>query len=72
MKRGVIILRRHFPIPWNVDNHDKDKNRFVKAGAPCEVIHAEKFDRKADAYARERKIKSYKSGNEFKRLVGIF
>ena len=49
--------------------HNKGGNKSTKNRKPLELIHRELYDDKHQALARERKIKSYKGGDEFKRLI---
>ena len=49
--------------------HNSGKTRSLKAYLPFEIIHSEKHDTKQEAYSRERRIKSYKGGEAFKRLI---
>ena len=51
--------------------HNRGKVRSTKAFVPWKVIYTETFETKPDAYQREMEIKSYKSGNAFKKLISI-
>jgi len=57
----------------NVDKrlkqHNTGKTRSTKSGAPWKLVHQELYDTRQEAYKRERKIKSYKGGEVFKKLL---
>ncbi|HLD27160.1 MAG TPA: GIY-YIG nuclease family protein [Patescibacteria group bacterium] len=50
--------------------HNKGLTKSTKFGIPWEIIYKEKLPNKIQAIRRERKIKSYKGGNGFKKLLG--
>jgi len=52
-----------------LDEHNSGRTKSTKAYVPWIVIYSEDFDTKQNAYAREMKIKSYKSGRAFKTLI---
>ncbi len=49
--------------------HNSGKNKSTKASAPWKLISSESFGTKREAWLRERRIKSYKGGEAFKKLV---
>ncbi len=49
--------------------HNSGKNTSTKYRTPFELIYKEIFENKKTAMKRERQIKSYKGGNEFKKLI---
>ena len=49
--------------------HNKGKVRSTKAYCPWEVVYFENYKIKEEAFKREKKIKSYKGGEAFKRLL---
>ncbi len=49
--------------------HNQGRTRFTKNKRPWKLIHQEFFLTKQESYARELKIKSYKGGEAFKRLI---
>ena len=49
--------------------HNTGNNRSTKSGAPWKVVHVEMYPNKAEAWSREQKIKSYKGGEAFKKLL---
>ena len=57
-------------IKSRLAEHNRGKVSSTKAYAPWEVIYTEDFETKSDAFQREMQIKSYKSGNAFKKLIG--
>ena len=58
-------------IKRRLSEHNKGYNTATEKDRPWEVVHYEKFNNQQEAYARERKIKSYKGGNAFKKLLNI-
>ncbi|MFA6193563.1 MAG: GIY-YIG nuclease family protein [Parcubacteria group bacterium] len=52
-----------------IKRHNKGLVRSTKAYIPWKTIHTEIFDTKNEAYKRELQIKSYKSGEAFKKLI---
>lgn len=49
--------------------HNEGKNVSTKHRRPLKLIYKEEFPTKKEAIQRERKIKSYKGGNEFKKII---
>ena len=56
-------------IEKRVLEHNKGKTLSLKNRRPLVIVYSEKYDSVNKAYAREKKIKSYKSGNEFKKII---
>ncbi|MCZ7603993.1 MAG: GIY-YIG nuclease family protein [Melioribacteraceae bacterium] len=50
-------------------DHNRGKVKSTKAYVPWNIVHTEQFETKSEAYQREMEIKSYKSGEAFKRLI---
>jgi putative endonuclease len=51
--------------------HNFGKVESTKAYKPWMVVYTERFETKSDALKREKQIKSYKSGDAFKKLLGF-
>ncbi len=49
--------------------HNRGHTLFDKVNEPFEVIRVEKYSTKREALKREGKIKSFKGGNSFRKLV---
>ncbi len=49
--------------------HNDGKNKSTAHRRPLKLIYSEEFADKTGALKRERQIKSYKGGNEFKKLI---
>jgi putative endonuclease len=49
--------------------HNKGYNISTDKHKPWVVVYFEKFNNQQEAYLREKKIKSYKGGNAFKKLL---
>lgn len=56
-------------ISARLAQHNRGAVRSTKAGLPCRLIYNETFETRHDAFRRERQIKSYKSGEAFKKLI---
>ena len=49
--------------------HNLGKTQSLKSRRPLEIIYKEDYTVAAEAFARERQIKSYNGGEAFKRLL---
>ncbi|MBI4812368.1 GIY-YIG nuclease family protein [Candidatus Falkowbacteria bacterium] len=52
-----------------VRQHNSGKTISTKGGVPWRLVHQETYQTRADAWRRERQIKSYKGGEAFKKLI---
>ncbi len=52
-----------------LDQHNAGLTRSTKAYKPYALVHLENYTEKSEALKREKQIKRYKGGNEFKKLV---
>ncbi len=52
-----------------LEEHNNNKTRSLKNKGPFELIYTENYNSLSEARKRELKIKSYKSGNAFKKLI---
>lgn len=50
--------------------HNCGKNRSTRPYFPFEVVYAEKYETKGEAFGREMQIKRYRGGAAFNKLVG--
>jgi putative endonuclease len=73
--KSLKVLRYYIGSTENVDrrlsDHNSGKVKSTKAFKSWELVYSERFDTKSDAIKRERQIKSYKSGNAFKKLLSL-
>ena len=73
--KSLIVLRYYIGSSENVarrlSDHNSGKVKSTKAYKPWEIVYLERFDIKSYALKREKQIKSYKSGNAFKKLLGL-
>jgi putative endonuclease len=51
--------------------HNNGENFSTRLGCPWAVVHLEGFENQSEAFNREKKIKSYKGGNGFKKLLNL-
>ena len=56
-------------IEQRLAEHNKGKTPSLKNRRPLEMVYVEKYDKREDAYKREKQIKSYKGGEAFKKLI---
>ena len=52
-----------------IEEHNRGKTKSNKSFAPFELIYHENYATEIEAINRERKIKSYKGGIAFKKLI---
>ena len=50
--------------------HNRGGNKSTKFGIPWKLIYKEIFETKHEAWNKEHKIKKYKNGIAFKKLIG--
>ncbi|MGB5849736.1 MAG: GIY-YIG nuclease family protein [Ignavibacteriaceae bacterium] len=55
-------------IEKRVKEHNSKPVRSTKAFIPWKAVYTETFNSKSEAFKREQQIKSYKSGEAFKKL----
>lgn len=56
-------------INERLKRHNQGRNRSTKSGRPWKIIYKEFYNSKKEALEREGKIKSYKGGSAFKKLI---
>ncbi len=56
-------------IDQRIRNHNAGLSKWTKSGVPWIIIHTETYATRGEAVKREKLIKSYKSGNEFHKLI---
>lgn len=56
-------------INRRLEEHNKNKTRSTKNKGPFELIYQENYNSLSEGRKREQKIKSYKGGNAFKKLI---
>jgi len=73
--KSLIVTQYYIDSTEDLDrrlsDHNSGKVKSTKAYEPWEHVYSERFDAKSDTLKRERQIKSYKSGNAFKKLVNL-
>ena len=58
-------------IERRLSEHNNGYNIATQKGKPWNIVHYEKFNNQQEAYSREKKIKSYKGGSAFKKLLNL-
>jgi len=57
-------------LPKRFKKHNKGWVRSTRNNRPWKIIHTENYPTRSKACKRELKIKSYKGGVKFKKLIG--
>ncbi len=57
-------------IERRLAEHNRKKGKFTDAGIPWKLVYSETFSQKKAAMAREKSIKSRKSKNLIKEIIG--
>lgn len=70
VKTNKYYLGSTVDINSRLQRHNAGRNKSTKNGIPWKLVYSEEFKNRQEAYKREMKIKSYKGGNAFKKLVG--
>ncbi len=52
-----------------IDQHNRGENSSTRFRRPFELIYTETYANSSIAYSREKKIKRYKGGNTFRKLI---
>jgi len=71
IKTGEYYIGYTSNLKQRLLEHNFNKTKSLRNRGPFKIIHSEKFQTKIDARKRELKIKSYKGGNAFKKLVNL-
>jgi putative endonuclease len=71
-KSGRYYIGQTQNLSKRLEKHARGETKSIKNREEFEVIYIEKHPSRADAMKREKEIKSYKSGEAFKRLVSGF
>jgi putative endonuclease len=73
--KSLKVLRYYIGSSENVARrlsaHNSGKVKSTKAYKSWEIVYLERFKIKSDALKREKQIKSYRSGNAFKKLLSL-
>ncbi|OGE88379.1 MAG: endonuclease [Candidatus Doudnabacteria bacterium RIFCSPLOWO2_02_FULL_49_13] len=70
-KHGRYYVGSTNDLQDRLKRHNAGYNKSTKDGVPWELVYSETFLTKQEAYKRELKIKSYKGGEAFKRLINL-
>lgn len=67
-------LKKHYigsteNLEKRIKRHNSGQVSFTRNGKPWQLIYTETLTNRSDAYKREREIKSYKGGIQFKKLI---
>jgi putative endonuclease len=67
--RRIYYVGQTADLMRRISQHNLGRVRSTKKGIPWSVVYTEQIKKRGDAIKRERQIKSYKSGEAFKKLV---
>ena len=71
---SIVSKKRYIGVTSDIikrlHHHNSGANRSTRNKGPWKVIYTEEYDSKETAWLREKKIKSYKGGVAFKKLIG--
>ena len=59
-------------IKKRIRQHQQGQTKILKNQGSFDIILLEQFATRAEAFQRERQIKSYKGGNAFKKLISKY
>ena len=68
LKTGRFYIGSTNSLTRRLEEHNRGKFS-TKSAVPWKLVYKERFKTKPEVYRRELKIKSYKGGNAFKRLL---
>ena len=69
LKDGKFYVGCTTNVERRLAEHNKGKTPSLRNRRPLEVVYVEKYDNLKEAYDREKKIKAYRGGEAFKKLV---
>ena len=69
-KNGKYYIGQTSDIKKRLTEHNSGISRYTKFGVPWELIYSKQFKTRLEAVKFERKLKSYKGGNAFKKFIG--
>ena len=69
IKFGKFYIGHTSDLEKRINDHNRDKVRSTKSYLPRSLVLKEDYSTKSEAYKIEMQIKSYKSGDAFKRLL---
>lgn len=58
-------------IKKRIEEHNSGKTISLRNRIPLKLVYSEEFTSRTEAFRREKKIKSYKGGEAFKKLPGL-
>lgn len=56
-------------IKNRLEHHNRGSNKSTKPYKPYALVYSQAFETKREALIKERQLKSYKGGNELKKLI---
>ena len=69
LKDGNYYVGCTSDLKGRIKAHNSGKTRSLKNKRPLEIVYKEDYTDATEAFAREKKVKSYKGGVAFKKLL---
>lgn len=69
LKTGKYYIGSTADLKKRIVAHNEGRSRFTKSGIPWRLVYHEAFKSRSEAMMREKRIKSYKGGEAFKKLI---
>ena len=70
LKTGIYYTGYTSDVIARLQCHNSGKTKSLRRHRPLEIIRVEEYNTKIEARRREIQIKSFKSGEAFKKLIG--
>ena len=71
-KSGRYYIGQTQNLTKRLERHSRGETKSLKNRGEFEVVYVEKCSSRSEAMRREKEVKSYKSGQAFKRLLADF
>jgi len=66
-----VLYRLFFATTRAIKKHNHRHKGFTASANDWNIVYLEEFENKTDSMAREKEIKSWKSAQRIKRLIGL-
>ena len=68
---GKFYIGSTSNLEKRLERHNKGGSLWTKRYKPWIIVFSQKFNTRSEAIIREKEIKNYKGGNEFKELINL-
>lgn len=69
LKDGKFYIGHTSDLAKRIKRHNVGRNKSTRCRTPFDLVYTEVYSTKGEVVSRENKIKSYKGGDEFKKLI---